>query len=139
MNVLPLLKSSMVDICQGIIEGNLRKADFERKATVCKYIVPQGYPETKVAGEKIQVNEKEIEKAGALVYYAAVNQENKSIYTSSSRALALVGRGDNIQEAEEICEEATRYVAGDLYHRKDVGTAALLQKRIDHMNQLRGN
>ncbi|QUH23418.1 phosphoribosylamine--glycine ligase [Methanobacterium alkalithermotolerans] len=139
MNVLPLLKTSMVDICQGIIQGNLRKADFERKATVCKYIVPQGYPETKAAGEKIQVNEKEIEKAGALVYYAAVNQENKSIYTSSSRALALVGRGDNIQEAEEICEEATRHVTGDLYHRKDVGTAALLQKRIDHMNHLRGN
>jgi phosphoribosylamine--glycine ligase len=44
MNVLPLLETNFVDICEGIVDGNLKGAKFEDKATVCKYIVPQGYP-----------------------------------------------------------------------------------------------
>ena len=71
-----------------------------------------------------------------MVYYAAVNQKNDQIFTSSSRALALVAAGETIAEAEEICEKATGYVDGDLYHRRDVGTAELIQKRIKHMEDL---
>lgn len=137
MNVLPLLQSSMVDICNGVVDGTLKKAQFAKKATVCKYIVPDGYPETKFAGEAIKVNEKEISDAGALVYYAAVNQKEDTIYTSSSRALGLVGVGDSIDEAEQICESVTQFVEGNLYHRRDVGTPKLLQKRVDHMEEIR--
>ncbi len=32
----------------------LKTADFEKKATVCKYIVPKGYPETGKAGQIIE-------------------------------------------------------------------------------------
>jgi phosphoribosylamine--glycine ligase len=137
MNVLPLLKSSMVDICQGIVDGNLKKAEFENKATVCKYIVPEGYPETKFANQAIQVNEKAISDLGGKVYYAAVNQKDDVVYTSASRALGVVAAGESIAEAEMICEEATQFIKGDLYHRRDVGTKELIQKRIDHMKEVR--
>ena len=64
MNVLPLLKTDFVEICEGIVDGNIKKAEFEHKATVCKYIVPKGYPETGKAGQLIEVNETKInEKA----------------------------------------------------------------------------
>ncbi len=138
MNVLPLLKTSMVDICQGIVDGNLKKAEFENKATVCKYVVPDGYPETKFANQPIKVDEKSIADLGGNVYYAAVNQKDDVVYTSSSRALGVVAAGNTIGEAEEICEKATQFVKGDLYHRRDVGTEKLLQKRIDHMKVIRG-
>ena len=72
-----------------------------------------------------------------MVYYAAVNQIDNKIYTSASRALGIVGIGDTITEAEEICENATKYVKGDIYHRKDVGTADLIRKRIEHMETIR--
>jgi phosphoribosylamine--glycine ligase len=137
MNVLPLLKTSMVDICSGIVDGNLKKAKFENKATVCKYIVPDGYPETKFANQPIKVDEKSIMARGCRIYYAAVNQKNDTVYTSSSRALGLVAKGESIKEAEKICEEATQHVKGNLYHRKDVGTQKLIQKRIDHMNEIK--
>jgi phosphoribosylamine--glycine ligase len=137
MNVLPLLKTDFVELCQGIIDGNLKKADFEKKATVCKYIVPKGYPETGKADQIININESKINEEGALVYYAAVNQKNDKIYTSASRALGLVGIGDTISEAEEICENVAGYVKGDVYHRRDVGTAELIQKRIKHMEEVR--
>ncbi len=137
MNVLPLLKTDFVELCENIVDGNLKSADFKRKATVCKYIVPQGYPETGKAGQIINVDESKINQEGALVYYAAVNQKDDKIFTSASRALGLVGIGNTISEAEEICENVTKYVKGEVYHRRDVGTAKLIEKRIKHMNMLR--
>ncbi|MCK9151154.1 phosphoribosylamine--glycine ligase [Methanobacterium alcaliphilum] len=139
MNVLPLLKTSMVNICQGIVDGNLKKAEFEEKATVCKYIVPDGYPETKFANQPIYVDETTISNTGADVFYAAVNQKEDNIFTSSSRALGVVASAETISEAEKICENATKFVKGDLYHRKDVGTHEIIQKRMNHMNKIRGN
>ncbi|MGB8233452.1 MAG: phosphoribosylamine--glycine ligase [Methanobacterium sp.] len=137
MNVLPLLETDFVDLCQEIVDGNLKSADFEKKATVCKYIVPKGYPESGKSGQILEVNESKINEQGGLVYYAAVNQKDDKIYTSASRALGLVGIGNSIAEAEEVCENVTKYVKGDVYHRRDVGTADLIHKRIEHMETIR--
>ena len=76
MNVLPLLKTPLVDVCQAVVDGTLDNVEFEDKASVCKYIVPDGYPETQYAGELIEVDEKAIEEMGAKVFYAAVSQED---------------------------------------------------------------
>jgi len=55
MNVLPLMKTNFVDICWGIINGNLPdSAEFEKKATVCKYLAPEGYPESPKRDELIK-------------------------------------------------------------------------------------
>lgn len=137
MNVLTLLKSNFVDICDGIVDGNLKGAKFEDKATVCKYIVPNGYPGNAAPNQVIDVDEEKIKEAGAEVYYAAVNEKDEKIYTSSSRALGLVSVADSIYEAEKLCENATKYIKGDIYHRRDVGTADLIQKRISHMEEIR--
>ena len=137
MNVLPLLKSDFVEICENIIDGTLKKVNFEGKASVCKYIVPTGYPNSGKEGQVIEVNESKINSENALVYYAAVNQRGNKIYTSKSRSLGVVGIGDSIGEAEEICENATQYVTGDVRHRRDVGTAELIQKRLKHMEDVR--
>ena len=137
MNVLPLLETDFVDLCSGIVDGNLKRANFQSKATVCKYIVPKGYPESGQADQILDVNESKINEESGLVYYAAVNQKDNKIYTSASRALGLVGIGDSIAVAEEICENVTKYVKGEVYHRRDVGTADLIQKRIKHMETIR--
>lgn len=137
MNVLPLLQTNFVDICEGIVDGNLKGAEFKDKATVCKYIVPQGYPGNAVANQVINVDEDKIKDEGVEVYYAAVNEKDGKVYSSSSRALALVSIADSIDEAEKICEDTTKYVKGDIYHRRDVGTSALIQKRVNHMKELK--
>jgi phosphoribosylamine--glycine ligase len=51
--------------------------------------------------------------------------------------LGIVSVGETIEEAEKICENATKYVNGDVYHRRDVGTPELIQKRINHMEELK--
>ena len=137
MNVLPLLETNIAGICQDIVDGTLKEAKFKNKASVCKYIVPEGYPETKYADTIIDIDEESINKLGAKVFYAAVNQKDDGIYTSSSRALGVVAQGETIAEAEEIVEKATEFISGKLYHRRDVATQEIIQKRIDHMNELR--
>jgi phosphoribosylamine--glycine ligase len=138
MNVLPLLETSMVELCQGVVDGNLKKAQFQPQATVCKYLVPNGYPESGKAGQPIHVDEEKIEAEGGMVFYAAVNQKDDSVLTTGSRALAVVTAADTIQDAEERCERATKYVQGNLYHRSDVGTNKLIEKRIQHMKEIKG-
>ena len=136
MNVLPLLKTPLIDVCKAIVDGTLDEVEFEEKASVCKYIVPDGYPETEYAGELIEVDEEAIEKMGAKVFYAAVSLEDDGIHLSGSRALGIVASGETIAEAEEIAEKACEYVKGNVYHRRDVGTEALVLKRVEHMKEI---
>ena len=136
MNVLPLLKTPLAEVCKAIVEGNLDKVEFNDKASVCKYIVPDGYPQTEHAGELIEVDEKAIEKIGAKVFYAAVSAEDDGIHLSGSRALGIVASGDSIEEAEKIAEKACEFVKGNVYHRSDVGTPEIVLKRVNHMKEI---
>ncbi len=137
MNVLPLLKGNLVDICWAIIEGNLtQNIEFENKATVCKYLAPEGYPVNPKRDEQVIVNQEKIKNSGARYYYASVYREEGKIFTTSSRAMGVLGIADSLEEAERIAETGVQCIDGKLFHRKDVGTRKLLQKRINHMNSL---
>ena len=138
MNVLPLLSSNFVDICLGIINGNL-KSDimFEKKATVCKYLAPEGYPTNPKKDIPIKINKDEIAKIGAKYYYASVYRtQGDNIFTTSSRAMGILGIADNLEEAEKIAEKGVNCISGDLFHRKDIGTSQLIKRRIEHMNAI---
>lgn len=139
MNVLSILQSNLVDTCRGIVEGTLHRMKLvhEPVATVVKYLVPAGYPDAPAVNEPITVDEKQLAETGASHFFASVNQlPDGTIVTSSSRTVAVLGKGPTLQEAEATAEAATALVGGKLFHRRDVGTAALLQKRIDHMARL---
>ncbi len=141
MNVLPLLQTDFLEICAAMFDQKLHemKLTFEKKSTVCKYVVPEGYGIQSRVGERIEVNEEAIRKLGAKLYYASVTKKDTYVVTSSSRSLGVVGIADTIQEAEKICEQALKYVKGNhMFVRHDIGTDILIQKRIDHMNKLRG-
>jgi len=137
MNVLPLLKGSFVDICWSVINGTLsQNFEFEKKATVCKYLAPEGYPINPKRDEPVKINKEKIDKTGAKYYYASVYREGEKIYTTTSRAIGILGIANSLGEAEKIAESGVKCIEGKLFHRKDVGTPKLLQKRIDHMNSL---
>jgi len=57
---------------------------------------------------------------------------------TSSRAIGVVGIAASLDEAERIAESAVSAVKGPVDHRPDIGTKALIQRRIDHMQRLRG-
>ena len=140
MNVLPLLKTDFVEICQAMIHGELDnvKAEFEKKSTVCKYVVPEGYGFKSMVGEKIFVDEKKIAETGCKVYYASVNKKENYVTTTSSRSLAVVGFSEDLYEAEKQCEEGLRYVQGEhIFIRHDIGKKELVEKRVKNIQKLR--
>ncbi len=140
MNVLPLLQTDFMEICTAMLETTLSIKDIqiEKKSTVCKYVVPEGYGMKSMVGEPLYVNEEAILKTGARLFYASVNKKEDHIVTGSSRSLAVVGIHDDLAEAEKISEQALTYIKGDhLFIRHDIGTQQLLEKRIQHMKQIR--
>ncbi len=140
MNVLSLFEGDFVEVLKAMVHGGLEDVDmrFAEKATVCKYLVPEGYPSDPEKGAEIAVDEEAITKSGARLHYASVGEKDGKILTSGSRAISVTGIADSIEEAEKIAEKATSYVKGPLEHRKDIGTKDLVQKRFDHIKELLG-
>ena len=137
MNTLPVLTTNFLDVLTAARDGeDLPKLTFASEATVCKYAVPDGYPTDPESGAKVKISE---ENAGdAILFYASVDERDDGIYTTTSRSFAVVGLGESIAEAERIAEEALS-VAGEegLHMRHDIGTDDLVQRRIDHIQELR--
>ena len=142
MNALTLLDSNYVDILWAMVEGSLskQKVRFKPDATVCKYVVPEGYGTKSKVGVEIKVDQEAVEKAGAKLYYAAVNEEEGRILTTTSRSIGVVAAARTIGEANDAVEAALKHITGDhLYVRHDIGTKELVQKRVQHMRELRGH
>ena len=138
MNTLPVLETDFLDVLTAARNGkSLPELAFDAQATVCKYAVPDGYPTDPDAGALVTIDE---DSAGdALLYYASVDAREDGIYTTTSRSYAVVGVADTISEAEEIAEDALERAGTDgLRVRHDIGKAELVQQRIDHMDELRG-
>ncbi len=140
LNALPLLETDFAAICQGIISGHLDQVPitFRRLATVCKYVVPQGYPETPAALKHAPIDLSKVpaESPNFQMYDAAVERRPDGVFMTGSRAIAFVGIGPNLDEAEAIAERAASAVIGPVFHRRDIGTRELIQRRIEHMRQL---
>jgi len=138
MNTLPVLTTDFLDVLVAAREGEpLPELSFAPQATVCKYAVPEGYPTDPKAGAKVAIDP---ENAGdALLFYASVDEREDGVYTTTSRAFAVVGVADGITGAEAIAEDALS-VAGEegLDVRHDIGTPDLVQRRVDHIADLRG-
>lgn len=144
MNILPLLETNFVDICYGIIGGRLDEIpiSFQKKATVCKYLVPwaygrdlpQGHPDLSSNSAKIEIGD----LGDAKLYYSSVEKRPDGIYTTASRAVAVLGIGDSLPQAEKIAEKAAQAFSDPVDHRRDIGTDCLVQRRVDHMRALRG-
>ena len=129
-NVLALLDGNLGDFFEGGKWKNLR---FREQATVCKYLVPEGYPEKPRAGEPLRVEP----STEALFFFASVDEQDGTLLTTSSRSVAVVGVGDTLEEAERKAEMGLGRVHGRLHARHDIGTPALVRKRVVHMTQLR--
>ena len=137
MNVLSILKSDLYTIFEQMAAHKMTKApEFEKKATVCKYLVPEGYPVKSVTDQPLSMEDLTLEESGARVFYASVYEKDGTIYTQSSRSIGLVGLAGTIEEAEKISESACSAISGKVWHRKDIGTPELLKRRTEHMKRI---
>lgn len=138
MNVLSVLETDLVEIFLAMIQGNLDEISvkFAKKATVCKYLVPEGYPNDTSQTKGKEISNIPQDSNNLKVIPAAVKIENSHWYLTGSRAVAIVGIGDNLDEAEQVAEEAAQQVTGPVFFRHDIGTHALVDRRIEHIQRM---
>jgi len=137
MNVLPLLENDFLEVCSNIVNGTLDKINvkFKKQATVCKYAVPAGYPDNPVKDSVVEIDKMK----DSLLFYSSVYEKDNKIYTTGSRALAVLGIADTIRDAEKKAQDGLSCLKGELHSRRDIGTDELIMKRIQHMKELRAN
>lgn len=141
MNVLPIITNDYLKICNAMMNQHLPevKLEVKKQATVCKYVVPEGYGVKSLVGKRIDVDESLITESGSMLFYASVNKEDGYVTTTSSRSLAIVGLGDTINNAEKTCENGLKAVRSNhMFIRHDIGTEDLIKNRIAHMKRIRG-
>ena len=131
LNIIPILKTDFVEICEAMIDNKLSTFDieFEEKATVCKYVVAKGFPHPK-GDMHMEINEEAIKKAGADLFYSCFAVD-RNIYKPSPRGVAITAKGDTLEEAYQLCEKLLKEnIKGEnIWHRKDIGTEILLEKQ----------
>ena len=139
MNVLSLLTSDFSRICGKMASGGISRKDagFAKKASVCKYVVPEGYGTKSLAGEEIRVNEKAIASEGAILYYANVNEKDGEVFTTTSRSVGVVGLAESIEEAERIAENGIKHVSGRIHVRHDIAKKHMLDAKVARMEAIR--
>jgi phosphoribosylamine--glycine ligase len=149
MNVLALLETDFCAVCQAMVQGELSEdlVKFANKATVCKYLVPEGYPDHPLKDFQIEmttVGTVGVDTAdtvdGSLpkeLYLASVRQSNSMLFGTGGRVAASLGIADTLAAAEQQAEAGLKAIKAQAFHRPDIGTESLIQSRIDAMRRIR--
>lgn len=137
MNLLTVLKTDLVDITTAIVNRTLDRLEvhFDQVASVCKYVVPEGYPDAPVKNQVIDVSQ--VDQTKVHLFYGSVDQTDHGLQLKGSRAIGVVGVGTTITEAEAIVEAEIKKITGPVFHREDIGTASLVEGRVKMLNDLR--
>ena len=133
MNVLSILESDFLSICISMVDGNLKNQDvsFERLATVCKYVVPVGYPDKPAKNFEVFCDQND-----RSLFLASVMLKDQKLIACGSRTAAVVGKNKDVFRAELFAETGIANISGNLFHRKDIGTKKLIDSRVKRMKEL---
>jgi phosphoribosylamine--glycine ligase len=137
LNLLSLLKTDFVQICRAIVDRTLAdcSVEFASRASVCKYVVPEGYPKSPLVGDVVELPKPLPE--GVTLFLGSVDAKDGELVATGSRTAGVVAVAETIAEAEVLCEQVAQQIPGRFFHRADIGTAAAIARRVEHMNSVR--
>ena len=120
-SVMLRLKSDIVDLFEGIAEGNLDKrvVTFDGRAAVCVMLVSGGYPQAYTKGYPISGLET---VKDSIVFHSGTAVKDGRVVTAGGRVLAVCSYGKDKDEALNKSFAAAKKIDfQDSYFRKDIG------------------
>ncbi len=120
-SVMLRLKSDIVDLFEGVAEGNLGEKDieFDERAAVCVMMVSGGYPQEYKKGYEITgIGDVE----GSIVFHSGTAMKDGKMVTAGGRVIAVSSYGKDKAEAlAKSFGEAQKIQFTDKYFRRDIG------------------
>jgi phosphoribosylamine--glycine ligase len=122
MNTMSIVKDNLIDIIKYLMDEVKKPVNFEDKATVCKYIVPEGYPKKMNQILDVKFDDEKINEIGVNIYYSSGLDKQSKLRVGCERGIAFVSKADTIQKANELVEKAISTIDGVFHYREDIGT-----------------
>lgn len=120
-SVMLRLKSDIVDLFEGIAEGNLDKrvVTFDERAAVCVMLASGGYPQAYTKGYPISGLET---VKDSIIFHSGTAVKDGQVVTAGGRVLAVCSYGKDKDEALNKSFAAAKKIDfQDVYFRKDIG------------------
>ena len=120
-SVMLRLKSDIVDLFEGVAQGNLdeRTIEFDSRSAVCVMLVSGGYPGDYVKGYPITGFD---EVEGSYLFHAGTTVKDGQVVTNGGRVIAVSSYGDTQLEALATSfKNAQALHFTDMYCRSDIG------------------
>ncbi|GGG78650.1 phosphoribosylamine--glycine ligase [Parapedobacter pyrenivorans] len=120
-SVLPRIESDLLDLLEGVAQGNLTDRSFtlSSKTAATVVLVSGGYPGAYEPGKAIS----NIENVkDSIVFHAGTNEVDGVVQTAGGRVLAVTALEDTMFEAlQQATADAGRIYFEGKYFRKDIG------------------
>jgi phosphoribosylamine--glycine ligase len=141
-NVLAMLRTDLVEICEAIIGERLNtiKAEFDDRAVVVKAVCPEGYPNKRdlARGHPVRIS---VDNGTGSILWASADLVDGRVLTGGSRIVECVGTGSSIPEASSVAERLCGAVSLEdgwkVFHRSDIGSEKFMERRIALANMAR--